>query len=59
MKCSMLNLLDSLDLGEKMLAAQGFTWLSSLKQEKSSLCIHVASKEILVKSRICSPSMHT
>jgi hypothetical protein len=33
MKCYMLSLLDSLDLGEKMLAAQEFTWLSSLKLE--------------------------
>jgi hypothetical protein len=59
MKCPMLSLLDSLDLDGKMLAAQGLIWLSSLKQEKLSLCIQVASKKILVKSRICSPSMHT
>jgi hypothetical protein len=39
MKCPMLSLLDSLNLDEKMLAVQGFTWLSSLKQEKSSLSI--------------------
>jgi hypothetical protein len=59
MKCHMLSLLNSLDLGGKMLAAQEFTWLSSLKQEKSSLYIQRASKEILVRSRTCSPFMHT
>jgi hypothetical protein len=31
MKCPLLSLLDSLDLGRKMLAAQEFTLLSSLK----------------------------
>jgi hypothetical protein len=51
MKCHMLSLLDSLNLSGKMLAAQRFTWLSSFKQEKLSLCIQVASKEILVRPR--------
>jgi hypothetical protein len=59
MKCPMLSLLDPLDLGGKMLAAQEFTWLLRFKVEKSSLCIQGASKEILVRSRTCSPSMHT
>jgi hypothetical protein len=59
MKCPMLSLLDSLDLDGKMLATQEFTWLSSLKLEKSSLCIQGASKEILVRPQTCSPSMHT
>jgi hypothetical protein len=59
MKCDIPTLLDFLNLGEKMLATQEFTQLSSLKQEKSNICIQGASKGILVGPRICFPTMRT